>query len=400
MTRFQKILSWILIPLACIAFLVSVYVIYYMATHKKPETIGTNYLTTLSAKDSDLNICTVNIYSNEKSSGQKLYEMQFNSFTDVEGKNVKGYGIQAVGDYSITNVKGRTYKRYYEFKKGDQTHFISNNVYTYQTDDNNLSSYSAPLPTELYVNIGEDYYKLNFNTFKFKVGDKAYAWWNTLFEDYNTYQAEYNLFDVFNYICQTSMSAKEDYEEFSIDCMDLSEFFTLLKLDKDSKQYKELPKTSSVYNYLKSRVNYSKNGALTVSDSLFKQVANSSSWAYFDQFDVKDYWNGSVVMTLNERNMTYMMSEHYNAYYVALDKTYADYLKSLTGVELSININLDNLDISVCGIDLSNFDGIVNKMTISTKRYTSLIVINSNNDSPKITAIGVALDYIGGANGN
>lgn len=400
MTKFQKILSWILIPLACIAFLVSVYVIYYMATHKKPETIGTNYLTTLSAKDSDLNICTVNIYSNEKSSGQKLYEMQFNSFTDVEGKNVKGYGIQAVGDYSISNIKGKRFDIPNDYSRYGRTHTISDNVYTYQTDDDNLSSYSAPLPTEMYVNIGEDFYKLNFNTFDFKVGSTSVVYINFLFDSFKTRQAKYNLYDVFDYICRASMSAKEDYEEFSIDCMDLSEFFTLMKLDKDSKQYKELPTTSSVYNYLKIRVNYSKNGALTASNSLFNQVANSSSWAYFDEFPIEDYWNGSVAMTLNERNMTYIYSEYYKKYYVSIDKSYVDYVKSLSGVELSIELQLDNLAFEICGIDLSNFDGLVDKMTIITAKNTSLIVLNSNENSPKIVASGVTLDYIGGENGN
>ncbi len=400
MTKFQKVLSWILIPLACIAFLVSVYVIYYMATHKKPETIGTNYLTTLSAKDSDLNICTVNIYSNEKSSGQKLYEMQFNSFTDVEGKNVKGYGIQAVGDYSISNIKGKRFDIPNDYSRYGRTHTISDNVYTYQTDDDNLSSYSAPLPAEMYVNIGEDFYKLNFNTFDFKVGSTSVVYINFLFDSFKTRQAKYNLYDVFDYICRASMSAKEDYEEFSIDCMDLSEFFTLMKLDKDSKQYKELPTTSSVYNYLKIRVNYSKNGALTASNSLFNQVANSSSWAYFDEFPIEDYWNGSVAMTLNERNMTYIYSEYYKKYYVSIDKSYVDYVKYLSGVELSIELQLDNLAFDICGIDLSNFDGLVDKMTITTAKNPSLIVLNSNENSPKIVASGVTLDYIGGENGN
>ena len=402
MSKLGKTLLWVLSIIAGISLLFGLWVVYYISNNRVPETLGTTYLDLLPIEEGDVPICTVNIFDNSKNSGQKLYEVIFNGYTDVENKAVKGYGIQVVGDYDLINRKSScSFEEYLELENRMETEGyleiggtgLVGSVYTYNSDDLGISSYLGEMPTKLFVQIDGTNYLMEFEDYSYKVpkGSNAFTKaFNELFGRYKNAYASYTFLDLFDLIVQSALSnsAQEDFAQFSIPMLDCSEMIRLRVLNEDG-QYVDLDSTSMDYDFLKVHINYSKDGALNASESLFHQVANESSWSYFNSFETEDYWNSYSVVTITETDVCFVESTYYEGqYYIALTEEYADYLNTLTNVEINVDINLDNISREICGIDMTNFNFDFDNFTITSSDTQTFDVINSSGFIPELSVQG------------
>ena len=265
-------------------------------------------------------------------------------------------------------------------------------VYTYNSDDLGISSYSGKVPNQLFIQIDGTNYLMEFESYRYKDYSSRYGaeWFNRLINNYKVKYVDYTFLDLFDLIVQSVItnSAKEDFAQFSIPLLNCSELIRLRVLDEDG-QYVDLGTTSIDYDFLKVHINYSKDGVLKASESLFHQVANESSWNYFDSFETEDYWNSYSVVNITESNVCFVESTYYEGqYYIALTEEYADYLNTLTNVEINVDINLDNISRELCGIDMTNFNFDFDDFIITSSDTQTFDVINSSGFIPELSVQG------------
>ena len=275
----QKIFMGVMYALASISAIVILLVVYNIIAKEKPQTLGTVYANTLSCSDEDINIAEVKIHANENNNGQACYEILWNGYTDYLGSAIKGFGMQSPikDDYS-----GKTYNI-----NGEQFYTYIDNVTLYNTDDNSKSSYVVnDIPNELYIDIDGKFYKIVFETFTYKLPDTSFI--GSLLGRTKEYSDKYNFYTLFDYILEASLSdsAKHDNGEYSIALLDLSKYIKFYYQDDDT-QYKPLDEASTMYEFLKIKVTYSKDGLTEASQSMFKQYQGNSSWNYYNNTDVE-----------------------------------------------------------------------------------------------------------------
>lgn len=401
LNKFQKGLMITLYILTAIALGVSAFVIYTIAVKEKPWTIGVTYASELTANDNQVNICTVSIHDNFNNNGQSLYELQFNSYTDSEGNGVAGFGIQIVGDWQVWNAD-RTYENYIakdsmSFSTALQKYnsrgltqnlsFILGDAYLYYTGDDGKIYYSLSaedLDNYLLIDIDGQFYRMTLKNYDYESIKDGF--WNELFNRTETRQTPYSWFEVFDVIIKSALSHSGDaeYEEFPLSLLDLSRFFNFEYKDENG-QYHPLPDTSENRAYFTIQVEYSRDGALDIDDSMFHQVANSTTWNYYADLSLNDYWNAYTNIIITEQFLNAVYNEAENAYYVTLDREFANYLNTLQMSEINVELDLDNLDYAVYGIDLQNFDFNMQSLTISSDVISELEIYNEEDCSVDVT---------------
>ena len=152
--------------------------------------------------------------------------------------------------------------------------------------------------------------------------------------------------------------------------------FLDIEYKDESGQYHKLDDTSERRNYLAIQVDYDRDGVVEAKDSAFYQIANSTTWNYYENLDLDDYWNAYSDIEITEDHISAVYNSIENAYYIALDEKFADYLYTLQMSKITVNLNLDNLDYAIYGIDLQNFDFNIESFEISSSTLADLTIYN------------------------
>ena len=406
LNKAQKGFMITLYILTSFALLVSAFVIYNIVTREKPWTIGVTYATKLTANDNQVNICTVTVHDNSNNNGQALYELQFNSYTDSDGTGVNGFGIQAVGDWSVWNAD-KTYENYIFDLTNPEIHtisedsrhltqnnsFIFGDVYLYYTGDDGTIYYTLDerdLDNYLLIDIDGQFYRLTLKKYSYTAQKDGF--WNELFGRTESRTTTYGWFEVFDVIIKSAVShsGDQDYEEFPLSLLDLSRFFDV-EVKNESGQYVPVPDTSENRTYLTIQVEYSKDGVTEASDSKFHQIANSTTWNYYEDLNLNDYWNAYSDIEIDERYINAVFNSTENAYYLTIDEAFSNYLDTLQMSKIEVNINLNNLNYDVYAIDLQNFDFNMESFTIIGTDLEDLEFYNIENCPVEIKLNGGTL---------
>lgn len=396
----QKIFMIVLYCLTAISFVVSGFVIYQLATIKKPFTIGVTYADKLSYDESQRSIANVKINSNDNNNGLAVYDLQFSSYTDTEGNGVTSFGIQCTGDWEIHSFdylaeqmidnleEVEKYKADQTAKYGNsiktlENSFVFGNFHFYYTGDNGVT-YTVlsedMIDNYLLIDIDGEFYRLVLNTYTTHTVHYS-NWWNKLWgiKSYKEVEVEYSWYHLFDYIMNSALknSGTEDFSEFPLALLDCSEFIKVEKLDSNG-QYYELENTAEIRNYLIIPVEYTKDGALDTSDSLFKMVNSSTSWSYYGQTDVKEYWNAYSELLITEKNLNFVYNSEFDKYYITIDNDFSKYLDKLSNTEISICIDLDNIDFDIYALDLQNFTFDIKSFVISSEIAQDFTIYNQS----------------------
>ncbi len=383
----QKVFMIIMYILTAISLVVSAFVIYNMATTKKPWTIGVTYADKLSFDENQASIATIKVHGNENNNGQAVYDLQFSSYTDADGNGVTSFGIQCVGDWEIRRISdfignipahiefSDLYKKY-KGKMVNETYVLGDFSLYYTADGG--TTYTI-LPEDkvddfLLIDIGGEFYRLSLKTYTYTTEKTVFLWWKTT----ETRTAQYTWYEVFDYLMTSAInnSGKEEFSQFPLPLMDCAEYLTIEKYD--GRQYHPLDKTTEVRNYLTVPVDYTKNGATVASDSLFKMVNASTAWEFYSHSDLDEYWNAYSEIEITAKNINFVYNSLESAYYITIDKTFAEYLNNLTNAEISISINLDEIDLAIYGIDLQNFTFDIEAFNVSATNHEALTVYNQS----------------------
>ncbi len=393
LSRGQKAFMIIMYILGALSLIVSCFVIYQISTIDKPWTIGVVYADKIEANDNQVNICTVNIKRNANKNGQDLYEMQWNSYTDSDGNGIAGFGIQVLGNWNIVNLDEHSpYYLSYEYLKEiedkgynsairQNASGILGNAYLYYTGDNGEVYYSLDsedLDNYLLISINGQFYKLTLKNYSYETESDNF--WDNLFGNLKVETTTYSWFELFDYIMQSAIqsSANGEYSEFPLSLFDISKY-CYIEYKDDKGQYHELEDTTENRTYLTIQVNYDNDGATEVADSMFKQVAYSTTWDYYSSLELDDYWNAYSTFYLTEDYVNFVYDQTQDSYYITLDSKFSDYLSKSTDHKIVVNLNLDNLDMSIYGIDLQEFDFDITSFTINSSTLDDLVIYNQES---------------------
>ncbi len=389
----QKILMILMYILGGLSLLVGSFVIYNLVNFAKPQTLGVTYASTLNSSSGKEPICTVNIWSNENNNGQQMYEILWNSYTDADGQGIKGFGMQVVGDYVVINaadIYGDRDEDYWE-KLGKATEFKNGfskegtlaygDWYFYNTDDLGESSYMLPfdkIGNNLYISIEDKFYQIRLTNYTYNVDKTVWLFWNKR-EEHSASQTFFELTDfVFHSALQDS--ARHENSTYYINFLECSAFYEILYKDEKG-QYHEMPDTTDLKNYLQVKVNYHKDGITSATDSMFKQIGYSTTWSFFNNDNLKKYWNAYGEIKITEKQINSIYNKERNSYYVTIDEKFAKYLENANMAEIIVDINLDNLNYDIYGIDLKFFTFDMKQFEITSTKNTAetFVLYNSGN---------------------
>ena len=396
----QKVFFYILFALTGVAFALSVFAIYGFMNNAKPKTLGVSYANVLTTSSGEVPICEINIFSNKNNNGLELYEVRFNSYTDVEGSWVKGFGLQVPtcdwGAYLSTNTSSKHYlinlptlSSFVYFKTSVQTKdlIVYGDWSFYQSDDLGANSYKfvGELSNNLYIDIEGEFYQIVLNSYKYQT-------WKTNWLGQKKYKDEtgtYTWFELFRHIVDSCMHDNRALGDstYYIDLLECSKYYHLLK-QNDKGQYLPLDKVSDLRNYLQVKVNYHDDGITDASQSMFKQVKYSPTWSYWDGTGVEDFWSVVTPMHITEANITTIESNGKN--YITINQDYVAYLKTLSNAEFYVNINLDNIDTEVSGILMDNFTMKTQEFNITSSTSQEFEILNPSSYNVPILNLGGA----------
>lgn len=389
--------------ITAVALLLGVYAVYNLIAVQKPWTLGVVYASKLEANDQQVPIVTVKVSSNQNNNGQDLYEIQFNSYTDSEGNGIAGFGIQAVGrNWAIYNIDqyssfnylsgGRSFELANRLNSGESflkqnETYIFGDVYLYYTGDNGVIYYSlsdSDLDDYLLIDIDGQSFRLVLKDYTYTTTSGALWWQKT-----ETHTARYSWFEVFDRIVDSALKDSgpaQGYAEYPLSLMDLSNYFTVEYKDEDD-QYHPMADTAENRTYLTIQCEYELDGATELSDSMFNLVANSTTWSYYNDTSVSDYWQANIQeFTLDESMLNYIYYDSYDGYYLTLDAKLENYLKTAKeSVKVVIDID-KKTDYTLSGIDLKNF----------TFNISSFEILNAPSDFEILNQGDIEVTY--GAN--
>lgn len=404
LTKPQRIFMLVLLGLTAIAVSFGIFAGYNLAMVAKPWTIGVTYADKLTYDENQAHIMNVKISSNQNNNGEPVYDLLFNSYSDSDAGGVIGFGIQCVGDWGVYNLSNidrqsldaQSVDKWRQLNQlidaGHYKYFLDEDYQTlvfgdfklYATGDNGTTYYSidySRVNNFLLIDINGQYYKISLKTYTYTTYETSGMWWWKSTEEINhTYK--FTWFEVFDVIMYSAInnSGSEEFSKYALPLFDLSQFITIEYLHNG--QYKQLDATTENRNYMTIPVEYSKDGAVKASDSLFKIVKGSASWSYYEGTEVEDFW--AVVATIDVTEKNIKLIEAGNEWYITLDDKYSKYLSNLSGVEISVNINLDNLDKTLSGIIMDKFTFKVKEFNITSANPQSFAVLNKSTIEPNL----------------
>ena len=405
LNKAQKIFMIIMYVLTGIATLLGCFSLYNLLAEEKPWTLGVVYASKLKTEEGQVPIVNVKVNGNENGNGLPVYDVQFNSYTDTEGNGIAGFGIQCIGDCFVANSSGlesnslgklfyEKYNKYKSLEKMDcktiEKTKAFGDFYLYYTGDDGVTYHQLnydKVDDYLLISINGDNYRLRLKEYEYLVEiDQFWDFLPWVETEYETKTSKFTWFEVFDYIITSAKtnSGKIEYEEFSLSLFDLSVYLDIQYMDNKG-QYHNMPDTADNRTYLTIPVDYSLDGATEVRDSLFKQVAGSPTWNYFNNTDIKNYWNAYAKLTLKETHLKYV--ETSSGIIAMLDNEFADYLRTLTNAEIIFEIDLNNIDYNVSGFDFGNFDFKLNSINISTSKSQSVFKLFNTDKCSVIPTI-------------
>lgn len=397
---------YIFLSLTAVALAFGIFAGYNLAMVAKPWTIGVTYADKLTYDENQAHIMNVKISSNQNNNGEPVYDLLFNSYSDSDASGVVGFGIQCVGDWKVldcSDIEEYNYRNWRtnggkfdkttmdrmndidNFKAYSETTFVKGNFYLYATGDNGTTYYAldySRVNNFLLIDIDGQFYKISLKDYNYTYYTYKYEGWPWEKEIEHTETVKFTWFEVFDAVMRSAMnnSGSEEFSKYALPLFDLSQFITIEYLSNG--QYKQLDATTENRNYMTIPVEYSKDGAVKASDSLFKMVKNSASWSYYEGTEVENFW--AVVATIDVTEKNVKLIEAGNEWYITLDDRYSKYLSNLSSVEISVNINLDNLDKTISGIIMDKFTFKVKEFNITSANSQSFAVLNKSTIEPNL----------------
>lgn len=391
--KFGKVTLWTLVTIAVI---VDIFYIVYHFT-KTTDTVGVNYIgsqistevvaNSENSTDEELELLksrtlfTFNLYDNANKNGIVLGEMQFNYFTsyNLSVEDYRSSGVQLVENlpFSLSPIKtgyNENSDSIHQLIEYDTTDGLSWNG---KLNNNMTIATGLSRDKKYYVRIGDDAYQLQL-TGTYTTKEHVFLWIEKDVEYNYTY---YDIFSLGLLACQTNSNG----EGTCYINLDLSKYFTIKKFDKDSKQFIEGSYVDVLNTYAVVEINYSKNGATNKEQSLFKIIANNSSYGLTKTDIDTTYHDVALVYNITESQMTSRYSEIYGGNFVSIDIKKITELSKMPSTQINLIIDLDK---DIVGVDYNGFQNLnINSVCFTSKTDKTIYILDKAFDNTSLKTL-------------
>ena len=413
----KKIGKVCFVLLVAIALIVDGLFIYYHFINKG-KSIGVNYIGDQTGIDiikaEDLTeekqkeyeerwFMEANLYSNDKNNGNELQELNFNYFTDyrLTSEQYLSTGMQYVGNYKWSSVKinwseeERDNYVFREFNYYDSRDGIS---FSGQMGTNAAISTLLKRSTIFIVKIDNEPYAIQLNK-----SVRSGFWIGNV----NMFGSEhfYTWAELFESVMTAIKSNSKGYGNYYIPLLNLTDYFTIYKYDKNGGKYTSDEITNYVSTYSVLKFHYDENGATRASQSIFGSINLDKNYGEYNT----EYWQERFVYNLTEQDLKFRQSEVHGGYLATLGaetKNKFDQMKRAK-VNISINLNSDyfkSKNINLVGLDYNAFkDFEIDTITIlgTNQKFTLLSGCLENSKLKTLKhSKTVSLDIRDGATNN
>lgn len=399
MSSLRKVGTSILIVLVIFALCVDAFYIYYHF-NKSTVTTGINnigsqvskteVIDTSNATNEELQLMAdrvlfdVNFYDNTNKNGVVLAELRMNYFMSyrLEQQDYRSSGMQRV--INAPNLVN-TYKNNYNIELGyNNDKQLIYGEYHYDTTDG--VSWNGELVNGTDVSVATG---LKRDTgYIVRIDNEPYlitldgqfieqkGWFDGgIFP--HTVTWKYNFEDIFLCCLLATQTKSVDLDETFIQ-LDLSPYFSIKKYDVESGKFKSGDYVDVLKSYAVCRCHYSKNGAISSSQSLFGVIANNKNYNITDNSICTDYWNASLLYTLDVNVFDYRFSEVYNGYFVSLNQNIINKLNILPSAKIDVLVNLAVANKNIVGFDYNAFQNLkINTLTLKSNDTVTLYVLDN-----------------------
>ncbi|MBQ8749671.1 MAG: hypothetical protein IJZ29_04325 [Clostridia bacterium] len=363
-----RVLNFALIALVLLSLLIDALYIYYKHINKD-ITIGVNYITTqLAIKDAESmseeereqherrTLLIANLYSNDKGNGIQLQELKINYFTDytLDETTYRSSGMQYVGDVSIEDFKltgGHAF--------GITTDFIDENQvssrFDYYDTTNGIawSGFEGVRGVSTKFNREENFIiSINGEAYSIQLNKTKEYDYTVLFE-ISRYTDYANWGELFQFVMNAIKNNNQGYGDYYI-TLDLSDFFTIRKFDKETGKFVKDDVTDIIKNYAVLKFHYDENGAVKANQSLFGAIECNNSYGYTAE-DISQYWQERFVFDLTNENLQSRYSEVHGGQLLSLKTVDKIKFSQMKRVKIYITISKEE---GIIGLDYNAFQGV------------------------------------------
>lgn len=348
-SKWYKALVGITAVLAVFAVCILIAWLYMWLTNRFPQTTETNYVTSITdVNGEEHSFLELNYYANANGTGKEVAELTFNFYSDENMTNVMSYTVQR-----ITNVKedGNKYFQWSYYQIAPENEISWSSVEHLKTGEE-----ASPM----YIDINGEPYCVKLNgTYKYYSLNFWGSWWNLFITfgtgDFKYYVTEkpYTIEQFFNSCVNHLTHSSEDYGSYNLPFVDLSSYFSIYKLNNDSKQWVEHTNVSEIRNFFSFDVSTHRYGLVFSSQSKVNMISGDAEFNISSfQGESQDYWKHYVVKKITAEDFDLAYSAADDGYWLSLNDNAMDELMNYTDLIVNVSIDLDYFgDKNILGLD-------------------------------------------------
>lgn len=373
---FYKITLGIALLITFIALIVIIAWGYLYYKNQFPQTTETTYVGgVIDVNGEEHSFMELNYYSNFNETGKEVAELVFNFYTDENMTNVKSLGIQRVTNLDEEGHK--TYE-YFWYDIAPEVNIAWSSI---------QEPVAGPNANPMYIDINDELFAVQlsgtYTKTTYYAGAANILWgiisniftgrWSDP-NSYGYYEYEtinYTYEDFFKEAINHLTNSSQGYGEYSLPLVNLSEYFSVKKVDEESGQWVEANKTTFNFNYFNVDCNNSRYGMVYASQSFFDMVAEDFEFNISGLTgEATEYWRHYINYYLDENSFDLIETE--DGYYLEINNDTLNYISQFDNLQLEIELDLDSFtNINILGLDVYGLFGVNTgslKITSTTQR--------------------------------
>ena len=328
----------------------------------------------------DRTLFTVNLYDNSNQNGIFLGEMQMNYFMsyNLTTSDYRSSGVQYAINFPFAqeidlfkNTYNSNYDYVFSVTEYDTTDGVSWNG---KIEDMSVAT-ALERDKEYIIKIDNQPYSIVLNGTYIKTEPL----WGFLWNVENTYN--YGFQDLFLLLLQATQTNSKGVGTRYLQ-IDLSDFFTVKKYNTETDTFEPQLWTDIVRNYCVVKINYSKNGAINSSQSLFNIIANNPSFDVDNNEISTEYWDATITYNLTDSDLSYRYSDLYQGHFVSASQDlivkFANMPSSKINIVIDLNSNfVKSNNYNIVGLDYNAFQNLkINSLTLKSETPVTLNLLD------------------------
>lgn len=334
---FNSFFAILLIILTIASLVIDGVWVYYkfFGKEKLPQTVDSIYINAYQDEDGEKQArFNINYYDNSKHNGKPMLEFAVEGFTDVEMQATASIGMQTIGDNLVYE---RLTQQNCTEAFADQ--YINPYVNYYEIRDGQSYPATSRLTRQypLLVETGGELYELKLN--------KMYRYSGT---DFIFFKKDYYAYYTWSDLMSKMLDVAKTFPEgTSFQRINLAEYFTVYKYNKETKQFNNVDDSNYFFTECVFKVNKSTSGVTRAKNSIFGMFDYDRNYG---ENISQDYWQATQVQELTIADFDKRESLMDNGNLLTLNEESREFFKNNPQIKARVVLTLKPQD-NIVGLD-------------------------------------------------